>query len=300
MPGNSMSCKGCGAPIGLAPGQTRGVCQFCGTPFTADRENLDVMREEMEQRREDEKLRQNRQQLNIEQQKIDYQRQKLEYEKDRFNTAKKTTGGCSSCSNCFGGCFAVILLVAIFGGLMFFLFKEPIMEYVNELILYAEVSDAKGKFYTTLDDIPKESLDKMNSKAKEMADDSKGTLYGSWKYDGDAEFVGNYLVSYNDGTGNELYCVFRSEYENDPEELYYTVYKCYRFKYIYPDENGTVKYPGEPEDLGTQAQELKDNSKKSSTVYGFLELSDIYDNYIATIQKANKITSSGIVYMPEQ
>ncbi len=286
------SCPGCGAPVSVHKGVRSYRCEYCGNEFSID--NSPSFEEEKEQIR-----------LQMERDKAKAYKDRLawenkEYKKQQRRNQKRAQRSART-SSCVG-CFLILLVPIIFISVIAYrTINEQLEKY--EYSSY-DADEAGPEVITDLDKIPKVTLDKINRTSAKKSDGHFTALYSGWYVAEKAEPVGDYLVSYDDNSGNYLISVMKITYKNDKKKLEQSIYTAYYTNDICLKEDGTT-VQSHPERLIDYCKNLShsmylkgDGGSIPSLVSGWESLKELYADCIDSSEKKYHISYTKNMYIP--
>lgn len=282
-------CKSCGAPIQISENQRRGVCEYCQTPFNIE-DTEDERKEEHRRKTED-------RQLDIEEERARAERERLKLEREMYKQERKRQRRAKRL-----GCIIPLVIILLFFGPGIFVFIYGVSTGQLDLnSIYSDESSAQEKVYISkLSDIPKVTLDKLNRDAIKSAGNKYTALYGAWSVEEDWKLTGNYIITYDDGSGNSILSVVECTYYNSKADERVTAYMAFRTTYMILNSDGTTKVEGDYVKSISPSVNLPiyGSGEISSLVHGWFSEEELYLDCIMPIEKAYNLSASDGMYMP--
>lgn len=293
-------CPGCGAPITLMQGQKTGVCEYCQTSFNVDDLNYKSEAEKIKIQMERDKAEAYKKRLEWEnEQYIKDQTQYRKEQKRRERHQKRP----QSVYKLTALLFVLIPMILIFiAARTIFSNNDVVNTFRSE---HSEVSKVPEIVYATkIEQIPKVTVDKINRDALKNAGNMYTALYSNWYVQDEYKLTGNYLVSYDDGSGNFLLTIAERTYIDTKVNKTETTYVAFRTNKIIIKDDGTTNISGTDYakniNVSTYLPRYSSSSASpSSLVHGWFSLEELYLDCIMPIEKSYHINVSGDLYLPD-
>lgn len=287
------NCPGCGAPVSIPKGVKIYCCEYCGSEISAD----DLL---FEEEKEQIRLQMERDKAKAYKDRLEWENREYKKEQRRNRKRDRRNSRTISCV----GCFVVLLVPLIFISVIAYktIIDNPDIDIFEQS--FFESSQAAPEVITDLDKIPKVTLDKINRTSAKKSDRNHISLYSGWYVAEKAVPFGDYLVSYDDGSGNYLISVMKTTYKNDKENLEQSVYTAYYTNDICLKDDGTT-VQSHPERLTEYCKDLSgslylndSNEIVMSLVSGWESLKELYADCIDSDEKKYHISYTKSMYIP--